>query len=298
MLEYGFLNCHKPPGMTSRDLVNVVQRRVRPAKVGHAGTLDPSAEGVLVLGVGPAVRLISYVQQQPKTYRGRFRLGAWSPSGDLEEALTEHPELPTPTRDQLDRAATALVGEIEQVPPAYSAIHVDGRRAYERVRRGESVQMPSRRVSIHSLQVTAYEPPEFELQITCGSGTYIRTLGIDLATAAGSTAVMTHLVRTAVGPFESSDAVGLQRLQTAPIGPLLRPAAEGAGHLPRVQIDAEQSRRLGHGLAIEAAESGAGQRADGAEAAAIDDRGHLRAILRARGDSWRPAKVLPVPAEP
>ena len=296
LLVYGFLNCYKPVGMTSRDVVNVVQRRMRPAKVGHAGTLDPAAEGVLVLGVGPAVRLISYVQQQPKHYRGRFRLGYSSPSGDLEEALTAHPELPMPTRAHLEVAAESLVGEIDQTPPAHSAIHVRGRRAYERVRQGETVEMPSRRVVIHSLKVTSYDPPEFELEITCGSGTYIRTLGTDVAAAAGSTAVMTRLVRLGVGPFRSGDALALDRLENDPLRRLLRPALEGVAHLPPVTIDDDQSRRLGHGLQIEAQTDTTGQRVDGVEAAAVDAGGHLRAILRARGDSWRPTKVLPAPA--
>lgn len=295
MLEYGFLNCHKPPGMTSRDVVNIVQRRMRPAKVGHAGTLDPSAEGVLVLGVGPAVRLISYVQQQAKRYQGRFRLGVSSPSGDLEEELNEHPDLPMPTRAQLEHAAAGLTGQIEQIPPAYSAIRVDGCRAYERVRRGERVVMPARRVTVHSLFVTEYQPPEFELDITCGSGTYIRTLGMDVAAAAGSTAVMTRLWRTEVGRFHLSDAIEIEPLRSEPLRPWLRPTLEGVAHLPRVCVDADQSRRLGHGLAIEAEPEAAGERADGTEAAAVDSRGDLRAILRARGDSWRPSKVFPVP---
>lgn len=279
--------------MTSRDLVNIVQRRMRPSKVGHAGTLDPSAEGVLVLGVGPAVRLISYVQQQPKRYRGRFRLGVSSRSGDLEEKVTEHPELPTPTIEQLKDATAAWSGEIEQVPPAHSAIWIDGRRAYERVRRGETVQMPARRVMVHSLKLARYEPPDFELDIDCGSGTYIRTLGMDVATAAGSTAVMTELLRVAVGSFQLDEAIGIDRLREQPLEPLLRPTVEGVGHLPRVVIDANESTRLGHGLAIEAAQDRAEERVDDTEAAAIDPRGQLRAIVRARSNTWRPVRVFP-----
>ena len=120
IIMFGFLNCHKPVGMTSRDLVNIVQKRVRPAKVGHAGTLDPLAEGVLVVGVGPAVRLVPYVQQQSKYYQARFELGASSETGDLEGELQRDPTLAQPSRKELELACQRFIGTISQVPPAYS----------------------------------------------------------------------------------------------------------------------------------------------------------------------------------
>ena len=164
--------------------------------MGHAGTLDPLAEGVLVLGVGPAVRLVPYVLQHPKHYQATFRLGSSSVSGDLEGEISKFPDLPIPTREELEAAAENLTGEIAQIPPAHSAIWVDGERAYRRIRAGEKFEMPSRIVQIDALEITRYEFPEIDLNIVCGSGTYIRTLGIDLAINVGSTAVMSFLSRS------------------------------------------------------------------------------------------------------
>ncbi|NND97997.1 MAG: tRNA pseudouridine(55) synthase TruB [Pirellulaceae bacterium] len=292
---FGFLNCDKPPGITSRDVVNVVQRRLRPAKikVGHCGTLDPLAEGVLVIGVGAAVRLVPYVQQQPKQYRGKFRLGASSETGDLEKGFTEHPDLPTPSLDQLQSARQSLIGLIQQVPPAYSAIWVDGQRAYERVRRGEDVEMPSRQVMIHDLQIVSMNYPEFELDIVCGSGTYIRTLGIDLARAVGSTAVMTHLKRTGVGDFSIESAVTIDQLRDAPLEPLLFPPIRAVSHLPRLVVDEDGSQRLANGLCVEGTPSGDVN--EQSDVAAVNEVGELRAILRRKSRGWCPYRVFPLP---
>lgn len=288
----GFLNCDKPIGMTSRDVVNVIQRRVRPVKVGHAGTLDPLAEGVLMIGVGPAVRLVPYVQQLPKHYCATFRLGESSISGDLEGETTKHPDLPVPDRAQLDAAAVALVGTIEQTPPAHSAIWVDGQRAYKRIRSGEDVEMPTRQVVIDSLHVTRYDYPEFDLDIVCGSGTYIRTLGIDLAKAAGSISVMSYLRRVAIGPFEIAQSVSLEELREAPLAPMLLSLSHGVAHLPQIEIDAEESVRLGNGLCLDVDESTLPEGI--AEAAAMTQDGRLRAIIRPKRGAWCPYRVFPL----
>ncbi|MCG8648183.1 MAG: tRNA pseudouridine(55) synthase TruB [Pirellulales bacterium] len=288
MSYFGFLCCDKPAGMTSRDVVNIVQRRIRPTKVGHAGTLDPLAQGVLVLGVGPAVRLVPYVQQQPKHYHAVFRLGQSSLSGDLEGEILNHPELPVPTSRQLREAASQLIGTIEQVPPAHSAIWVDGQRAYRRIRAGQQVDMPERKVEVHQLAILRYQYPEVELEIVCGSGTYIRTLGTDLAEACGSKAVMTRLDRTAVGPFHRADAVTLEQLREAPLAELLINPVQGVSQLRRITIDHEQSRRLGHGLCLEQ-DIDVGE----AEAAAVTADGQLRAIVRPKRGRWCPYRVFP-----
>lgn len=299
----GFLNCNKPPGMTSRDLVNIVQRQLReewssgsrPAsspgklKVGHAGTLDPLATGVLVIAVGSASRLVPYVQQQAKHYRAVFRLGESSPSGDLEGETVRHPDLPRPPETSIRAAATRLVGTIEQTPPAYSAIWVDGQRAYRRVRAGEAVAMPSRQVEVYRLDVIRYQYPEVELDIACGSGTYIRSLGIDLAAAAGSTAVMTELVRLGVGPFSLSEALDVEQLRRSALTPQLLPPTLGVAQLPCLNISAAESVRLGHGLPIDAGQHSAA----GVEAAAMREGGPLRAIVRYRDGQWYPHRVFP-----
>ncbi len=294
MTIFGFLNCDKPAGMTSRDVVNVVQRRIRPLKVGHAGTLDPLAEGVLVLGVGPAVRLVPYVQRQSKHYRATFQIGQSSVSGDLEGEVTRHDDLPIPSAPQLVAAAKELIGDIEQIPPAHSAIWVDGRRAYDRVRAGENVEMPSRMVTIHSLEIVRYGFPEIVLDVVCGSGTYMRTLGMDLARLAGSTAVMSHLKRVAVGPFRCGDSVSIEQLRDEPIESLLVPAIHGVAGLLKLSVDAEQCQRLGHGLCLD--DEVAMKAADGesGEAAAITMEGRLRAIVRRKRGAWCPYRVFPI----
>ena len=187
MTPFGFLCCDKPTGMTSRDAVNIVAGCLRKAnggvkvKVGHTGTLDPLAEGVLVMAVGRAVRLVPYVQQQAKFYRATFTLGQSTVSGDMEGEVTYRDDLPMPGEQDLRMAAESLTGTITQIPPAHSAIKIGGKRAYDLVRAGESVDVPSRQVQIHHLRIDGYQPPELDLDIGCGSGTYIRTLGMDLA---------------------------------------------------------------------------------------------------------------------
>ena len=293
MSLFGFLCCNKPPGMTSRDVVNIVQRRLRReghskrVKVGHAGTLDPLAEGVLVVAIGPASRLVPFVQQQPKHYRATFLLGQSTDSGDLEGEINHFPELPPPSRRQIDQAAAGLVGTIQQTPPAHSAIWVDGQRAYKRVRSGESVQMPSRTVQVRSLDVLRYEFPELDLDIVCGSGTYIRSIGMDLAIAAGSVAVMSHLVRVAIGPFVIDDAVTVDQLSEDDLPSMVLPPTMGVGHLPQIKIDDVDTERLGHGKSI------VGDPGE-VEAAALTPDGRLRAIVRWKEDAWYPSRVFPI----
>jgi len=283
--------------MTSRDVVNVVQRRLpRKTKVGHAGTLDPLAEGVLVLGVGPAVRLVPYVQQQPKHYLATFRIGSSSVSGDLEGDISEFPDLPIPTREQLEQAARDLTGQIEQVPPAHSAIWINGKRAHQRIRAGETFDMPSRKVEIHVLNITRYEFPEVDLDVMCGSGTYIRTLGIDLAVNAGSTAVMSFLSRTGVGPFVIENALSVDVLREETLDAHLLSPSLAVQHLPQIEVTADDAQRLGHGLCLNEVEFIDSERMidqDVSEAAAITPDGQLRAIVRLKRGQWCPHRVFP-----
>ena len=283
--------------MTTRDVVNVVQRRLpRKTKVGHAGTLDPLAEGVLVLGVGPAVRLVPYVQQQPKHYLATFRIGSSSVSGDLEGDISEFPDLPIPTREQLEQAARDLTGQIDQVPPAHSAIWINGKRAHQRIRAGETFDMPSRKVEIHALNITRYEFPEVDLDVMCGSGTYIRTLGIDLAVNAGSTAVMSFLSRTGVGPFVIENALSVDVLREETLDAHLLSPSLAVQHLPQIEVTADDAQRLGHGLCLNEVEFIDSERMidqDVSEAAAITPDGQLRAIVRLKRGQWCPHRVFP-----
>lgn len=274
---FGLLNLNKPAGWTSRDVVNRVQRLVRPAKAGHAGTLDPLATGVLVVCVGPATRLIDYVQLMPKRYVGTFQLGVSSPSDDTELECTPVAEAPQPTLAQLEQALPAFTGEIQQRPPAYSAIKVKGKKAYELARRGDKVELPPRPVSIHSLEIVRYEYPELVLDITCGSGTYIRSLGRDLAQLLGTAAVMSALERTAIGNFRIQQAATPDEVLHEGVGKFLEPPTKAIGELPRRTLSHEQVQaiRQGKTVARTADESG--------ELAGVDSEGRLVAILVPRG---------------
>jgi len=204
---FGLLNLNKPAGMSSRDAVNRVQWLARKmtgekVKVGHAGTLDPIATGVLVVCLGPATKLIEHVQRMPKQYRGTFLLGRRSPSDDVELEAEPLTNPPIPTADEIAAALPAFMGEIQQTPPAYSAIKIKGRKAYDLARRGEQVEMTPRTVTIHSLDIVRYEYPELVLNIRCGSGTYVRALGRAVAKSLGTAA------GTFVGFFVAAQLAG------------------------------------------------------------------------------------------
>ncbi len=210
---FGFLNIDKPAGMTSRDVVNRIQRLVRPCKVGHAGTLDPLATGVLVVCLGHATRLVDYVHRYAKRYEAMFLLGRESDTEDVEGQVTELLDAPTIDQGRLDAVLPRFVGRISQIPPAHSALKVDGQRAYSRARRGEAVVMEARPVTIHALHGSISKPDVMRLDITCGTGTYVRSLGRDIARAMGTGAVMSELRRLAIGPFAGEQAVALPVLE-------------------------------------------------------------------------------------
>lgn len=293
----GLLNINKPPAMTSRDVVNCVVRVLRERfpkpiklpKAGHAGTLDPMATGVLIVGVGAGVRLVPYLHQQSKVYEATFRFGQSSVSGDLETPLVDHPDPPRLERQAIEAAAAKLIGQITQIPPAHSAVKINGRRAYQFAHRGIEVEVPSRVVQIDEIVLRRYEYPEIELSIRCGTGTYIRTLGIDLAKLCGTTAVMTQLVRTAIGDFSLADAIELDQLAAESLEDQLQPLAKGVSHLTQLQLAEAQIQPLVNGikLHVEAVEP---QIAD--EAAVLDGAGKLRAIVQRRGNQWCPYRVL------
>jgi tRNA pseudouridine55 synthase len=298
MSPSGLLNLNKPQGATSRQVVNQVQRLVRPAKVGHAGTLDPLATGVLVVAVGSATRLIELVQQQVKRYRGTFLLGCTSDTEDVEGDVTQLDDPPRPTRAAVEFAAEQFVGTIQQRPPIYSALKVDGRRSYKLARRGEAVELDPRPVEIHALSVVGYAYPHLTLEIRCGSGTYVRSLGRDLAESLGTAAVMESLVRTAVGRFHLDAAIDPRMMNAEMLAAEMHPAVEAVADLPQLQVDAQQARRLRQGQSVDLADAGRGPLAKDAMSpvAALDSAGNLVALLEAdpqRG--WRPAKTFPEP---
>jgi tRNA pseudouridine55 synthase len=285
----GVINVVKPGGITSRAVVDRVQRLVRPAKAGHAGTLDPLASGVLVVCVGAATRLIEFVQRQPKRYTGTFLLGRHSTTEDIEGEVTQLADARQPTRDELQAAAQRLVGTISQRPPQFSALKVAGRRAYDLARRGEKVDLAPRDVKIYQCRLAEYEYPRLVLEIECSGGTYVRSLGRDLAESVGSCAVMSALVRTAIGHFQLEAGWPLERLDAITLGQALLPPAEAVRGLATRVLTSDEAARIARGQTIAALAS---RPTDNVptdnvptdEFAAFDEQGRLVSILGHRDD--------------
>ncbi len=253
---FGVLNLNKPAGVTSRDVVNVVQRLVRPAKTGHAGTLDPMATGVLLVCVGPATRLISLLQQQTKTYVADFRLGQRSDTDD-STGTVEDSRLPDslPSADQVRAALSSFVGTIEQTPPAYSAVHVAGRRAYELARAGQDVELAARKVRVDAIEVLNYDWPSLSVQITCGSGTYIRSIARDLGELLNCGGLMSALQRTAIGSFPVSDAVRPDLLTVDNLATHLTPAVRIVDGISKYVCTVDECERIARGHMLEVSKS-------------------------------------------
>lgn len=286
---FGFWNVNKPVGVTSRDVVTRIQRIVKPLKVGHAGTLDPLASGVLVVACGPATRLIENAQQLSKEYVAEFQLGRSSAGDDLESEVTIHRDLPIPTLADLEAAVPKFLGDIEQVPPAHSAVKVKGKRAYELARKGEDVQLSARVVRIDTLDILNFEFPTLNLKVRCGSGTYIRSLGRDLAAALGTRAVMSALERTAIGPFVVSDALAYREIDRETlIASLHQPGLVLAG-LPTLILDDEAIADIRQGRKV----SIGGEPSVG-ETSLVNQQGELIAIGQVEADriTIKPVRVF------
>jgi len=214
----GLLLVDKPAGVTSHDVVLLARRVYRERSIGHLGTLDPFATGLLVLLFGRSTRLATFIVNEPKVYDATIRFGSETATDDRTGAVTR--EAPLPDAASVRAALPALTGNIIQVPPAYSAKSVDGTRAYDAARRGEPLALAAVKVLVHGWEVEAERSDEIDVRITCGGGTYIRALARDLGRAAGSAAHLSSLRRCRSGPFDVADAATLESLQTSP--PALR----------------------------------------------------------------------------
>jgi len=283
---FGLLNLNKPRGISSRAAVDVVQRLVRSNKAGHAGTLDPLASGILVVCVGGATRLIEYVQQLPKRYLAEFQLGQESPTEDIEGEITLRPNDPQPTLAEIEAVLPQFTGQILQRPPAFSALKVAGKRAYDLARQGKEVTLQPRPIDVFSIVIQAYNYPTLTLDIRCGSGTYVRSLGRDLAEALGTAAVMSNLVRTEIGDFTLATAVSPDVLTTTNLAEHLLPADRAVQRLPRVTITSEEMIELGHGRSISL------RGTETEEYAALSTTGKLVAVLLAKEGRWWPMRVF------
>ncbi len=244
----GFIDLLKPPGMTSHDVVGFVRRTLGMKKVGHAGTLDPGAAGVLPVAVGRATRLIEYLDEVDKSYRAEVRFGTATDSGDdLGEPVETMPDFVLPERDELLAAAASLTGTIDQVPPAYSAIKVNGRRACDLMRQNVSVDLPARRITVYRLEILEVREDSLLIDVDCSRGTYIRSLCRDLGARLHIPAAMGFLLRRRVGDFRLEDACTLEEL--ADRGErVVAPPEEHLSHLPRYDLPAARAEAFCHGL--------------------------------------------------
>jgi tRNA pseudouridine55 synthase len=275
----GVVLVDKPRGVTSHDVVDGVRRALGTRKVGHAGTLDPMATGVLVLGVGRATRLLRYLGDLEKTYEGTARLGEETDTLDAEGTVVRTAAVDA-DRAAVQAAAAALVGVTMQRPPAYSAVKVGGRKLYEAARKGETLEAEPRSVVVRVFDVTAFEPPSFDFRVVVSSGTYVRVLVADVGSALGCGAHLTRLVRTQVGPFALGEAVALDRV-TRPL-----PIERAVAHLPSIRITAEEARVAANGSILGPAGI------DGPYGVFAPDR-RLIGVYRDDGGKARPEVILP-----
>jgi tRNA pseudouridine55 synthase len=285
---FGFLNIDKPLEWTSHDVVGRVRRALKLKKVGHAGTLDPLATGVLILCLGQATRLSEFAMYSTKRYRARIRLGVQTTTYDAEGEITAQVDPSHLTRAAIESALIPFLGVIEQIPPLYSAIKQGGRKLYELAREGKTAELKPRPVRIDTLEVIDWSPPEITIDVTCSAGTYIRSLAHDLGLTLGVGAHLAGLIRTGSGAFRLEDATALDDMLADPDWRRRMIAPDVAlQHLPRIDLDARDTDHIRHGRAPE------GEYAVHASLArAYDSGGVLLAIVEARDGRWRPHKVF------
>jgi tRNA pseudouridine55 synthase len=255
----GLLLVDKPAGVSSHDVVNAARRAMGERRIGHAGTLDPFATGLLVLLVGRATRLLPHIPDEPKVYEARLAFGTETDTEDLLGKPVR--EAPRPTRAQIIEALPRFVGALDQVPPAYSAKRVDGQRAYALARAGVEVELSPVRIAVHRWEVLRVEEDAdgrvaaFDARITCGGGTYVRSLARDLARAVGSAAHLTALRRVRTGPFDVADAVTLDALREGRTR--LRPALEALPGFPQQRLSDDELAKIVRGIDVAATVPGA-----------------------------------------
>lgn len=293
MVAHGILLVDKPGGLTSHDVVARTRKAFGTRKVGHAGTLDPMATGLLVLGIEGATRLLTYVVGADKTYTATIRLGQSTGTDDAEGEIVSTADaavVNAVTEEQIRAGIAALTGEISQVPSTVSAIKVDGRRAYDLVRAGEAVELKARSVTVSRFDVADERRDagviDLDVAVDCSSGTYIRALARDLGGALGIGGHLTALRRTRIGPFDVADAVGLDSLSGATT---LTPATAAAAILQPLEVTGDEARDLRHGKRLKDQAA----RIDGTLAAAIDPDGTLVGIVEKRGGDLKSVMNMP-----
>jgi tRNA pseudouridine55 synthase len=249
----GLLLADKGPAVTSFQVVAHLRRVLRVAKVGHGGTLDPMATGLLPILLGPATKLTAYLQGQDKEYLATFHLGVETDTLDATGVVTRQRPIPPLTIDDVRAVLARFIGDIEQVPPMYSALHAGGKRLYELARAGVAVDRAPRRVRVHAVELIECAPPRLRARVACGSGTYVRSLAADVGEALGCGAHVEALARTRVGPLRLEDAVSWAMIQEGDTSVLVAsvlPADRAVTHLPAVDLSPVAGRRLAHGQAV------------------------------------------------
>lgn len=283
----GVLNVDKPEGMTSHDVVQRVRRVSGVRRIGHTGTLDPLATGVLVLCIGRATRLSEYLLEQAKTYETSVRLGQTTTTYDAEgEVVAERPI--AVDEATIAAALEAFRGEIAQRPPAYSAVKQDGVPLYKLARQGVAVERPLRHVTVYALELLAWREPLLDLRVHCSSGTYIRALAHDLGEALGCGGYVTALRRTAVGAFRADESVPLETLQADTWQTHLLPGDAAVAHLPRLAVTAEEATDLLNGRRLPRQS----EQPEATLARAYAPDGTFLGVVAAEDEAWQPRKMF------
>ena len=295
MVAAGVLLVDKPGGMTSHDVVARARRALGTRKIGHAGTLDPMATGLLLLGVEGATRLLTFMVGLGKTYEATIRLGVATDTDDADGETVTTTDASSLTTARIAEGIAALTGTISQVPSTYSAIKVDGRRAYDLARAGEEVSLTAREVVVSRFDVSAERREatviDLDVVVDCSSGTYIRSLARDLGAALGVGGHLTALRRTRIGPFGVEDALPAEAIDAAR---LLAPADAATAVLGRFDVTAQEATDLRHGKRL----GGAAERLPSVPAAAVDPQGALVGIVERRGADAKSAMNMPEGAAP
>ncbi|NMB54154.1 MAG: tRNA pseudouridine(55) synthase TruB [Leptolinea sp.] len=288
----GVLVVDKPVGLTSHDVVQIIRKGTNIRRAGHTGTLDPRASGVLVVLLGPAVRLSEYVSASDKRYQAVVRLGQTTDTYDAEGRITGGSSPVDITEEQFENELKSFIGEIEQVPPPYSAIKIKGKKAYDMARDGEEFDLEPRTIHVYNLDLLEWAPPEAVVDVYCSSGTYVRSLAHDLGEKLGCGAHLVGLRRTKSGRFTLRDAVPLRKLRESFDSgnwyQYLIPAAEALSDWPALELTAEQVEAVRHGIRVQSPALAS------TWARGINEQGELVALMEYNPESqeWQPKKVF------
>ena len=290
----GLVVVDKPAAWTSHDVVARLRRAYGQRRIGHAGTLDPDATGVLLVGLGRATRLLRFLQETTKAYRGRIVFGIATTTLDASGAVLDQQPMVL-TRDEVERGARCFLGEIEQLPPMVSAVQIGGRRLHELAREGKEVERAPRHVRVDRFDIEEFEPgayPAATALVECSSGTYVRSLAADLGVALGGCAHLASLRRLRVGSFGLDESHPLDDVCETPEAMVLSPAV-AMRDLDRIELGDEQARAVMHGMSFHAnaLDAGDGELGDG-PFAMVNAEGTLLAVYERRGGAVKPAVVL------